>query len=55
MKMVHSRTKISDETTNLAIKLPGNQCEKKRKRESTQSPDPSHGKKRVNVFLPPLD
>ena len=28
MKTANSRTKISDEATNLAIKLAGNQCEK---------------------------
>ena len=38
MKTANSRRKISEEATNLAIKLPGNQCgEKKRKRESMQS------------------
>ena len=38
MKTANSRRKISDEATNLAMKLPGNQCcEKKQKRESMQS------------------
>ena len=38
MKMTNSRRKISDEATNLAIKVPENQCDKKRKRESRVNP-----------------
>ena len=49
MKTANSRRKISDEATNLAVKLPGNQCEKKRKRESKVNP--SKWQERVYVLI----
>ena len=41
MQTANSRRKISVEATALAIKLPGNQCEKKRKRESRVNRSPA--------------